>query len=90
MITLLRLHRVNGANLLHDLCRFRKVIGNLKPLGRCRDPFDRALNILTGFQIKGIDVAHPTSHVEKNNVGRRLRSFRGNFIAESLGSKAPP
>jgi hypothetical protein len=47
------------------------------------------LNILTGFQIKGIDVAHPTSHVEKNNVGRRLRSFRGNFIAESLGSKAP-
>ena len=49
---------------------------------------NRPLDVLTRFKIEGIDVTHPARHVQKNDMGCRLRFFHAEFFTESPGGKA--
>lgn len=87
VISLLRLHRVNGANFAHDFGGLRKVARDLQSLGRSRDPFDGTLDILAWFEVEGVEMAHPAGHVEEDDVGGGAGFWSSAFLAEGLGGE---
>ncbi len=87
VVSLFRLHRVDRANLPHDLGSPGEVAGDLQPVCGGGDSLDGALDILAGLEVEGVDVAHPSRHVEEDDIGGSARSFRRSLITEGLGGE---
>lgn len=75
VISLFGLHRVDRADLPHDLCGPGEIAGDPESVGGGGNPFDWTLDVLAGFEIEGVDVAHPSRHVEENDVCGSARSW---------------
>ena len=87
VVSLLRLHRVDCADFPHDLCGSGEVAGNLESVRSGGDSFDRTLDILAGFEVEGVEVAHPSRHVEEDNIGGATRFCYRCFFSEDLGGE---
>lgn len=73
VVSLLRLHGVDRADFPHDLCGSGEVAGDLESVRSGGDSLDGTLNILAGFEVEGVEVAHPSGHVEEDDIGGATR-----------------
>ena len=88
VIALLRLHRLNGANIPHHLCCRGKIARDLKSVGSRRNSFHRSLNFLTGLEVEGIEVTHAACHIEEDDIGGRIFPLCRYFLTKGLRSQA--
>lgn len=87
VVSLLRLHGVDRADFPHDLGGSGEVAGDLESVGGGGDSLDGALDILAGFEVEGVEVAHAAGHVEEDDVGGGSCFWCGCFITEGLGGE---